>query len=140
MLTTDMPGEQLFSMVSNADQIGSYQTATNDQRITTIGKRLRKTSLDELPQLLNVLKGDMSFVGPRPDVPAQQNHYSTQEWQQRHSVRPGITGWAQATLRSSATPEERKQLDLEYVSNHSIGLDIKIMLLTAKQIIIKGGY
>lgn len=127
------------SMVVNADRIGGYSTADGDPRITALGRFIRRTSLDELPQLLNVLVGDMSIVGPRPDVPAQRDLYSQEEWLIRHSVRPGITGLAQSTLRSAATGEQRKALDLEYAKNVSMGLDIRIILMTFKQVIFKGG-
>ena len=92
------------SMRSDADQIGGHSTMRDDPRITKIGKFIRRTSLDELPQVFNVLKGDMSLVGPRPAVPAQRQNYSQNEWQKRHSVRPGITGLAQATVRLNAPP------------------------------------
>ncbi len=128
------------SMVINADKLGGYSTKQNDERITKIGSFIRKTSLDELPQILNVLKGDMSLVGPRPNVPQQINEYSADEWQLRNSVRPGITGLAQATLRSDATQLERWMLDRKYVENFSFFLDIKIILLTVKQVFSKGGY
>jgi lipopolysaccharide/colanic/teichoic acid biosynthesis glycosyltransferase len=128
------------SMVQNAAEVGSYQTAANDPRITNIGKLLRKTSLDELPQLLNVLLGDMSLIGPRPDLPAQRDQYTADEWQKRHLVRPGITGLAQATLRSAATAEQRKQLDLNYVDQHNLILDFKIAWWTCKQVTLKGSY
>jgi lipopolysaccharide/colanic/teichoic acid biosynthesis glycosyltransferase len=95
--------------------------------------------LDELPQLLNVLVGDMSIVGPRPDVPAQLSLYTEEEWMIRHSVRPGITGLAQSTMRSEATTEQRKSMDLEYAKNVSLGLDARIILMTIKQVIFKGG-
>lgn len=128
------------SMVADADRIGSYQTATNDARITRVGELLRRTSLDELPQLFNVLKGDMSFVGPRPDVPQQRENYTDQEWLKRISIKPGITGLAQATLRSAATKEQRLSLDLEYVDKASLLLDLKILLLTVRQVFGKGGF
>ena len=128
------------SMVSNAESLGSYQTSQGDSRITRTGGFLRRTSLDELPQLINVLKGDMSLVGPRPDVPAQRELYTDEEWAQRTSVRPGITGLAQATLRSAATMEQRKALDLEYVGKVSLWFDIKVMLLTVRQVLGKGSY
>lgn len=127
------------SMVANADQTGGYSTSRGDQRITRIGHILRRTSIDELPQLLNVLVGDMSLVGPRPDVPAQKSLYHKDDWEKRHRVRPGITGLAQATLRSSATMKQRTKLDLSYVDNQSLWLDIRIIALTARQILIKGG-
>jgi lipopolysaccharide/colanic/teichoic acid biosynthesis glycosyltransferase len=127
------------SMVLNADKIGGYSTADGDPRITRVGRVLRRTSLDELPQLINVLRGDMSLVGPRPDVPAQSSLYTPAEFARRNSVRPGITGLAQAKLRSQATSDERKKLDLEYVDRAGLLFDIKIMLLTVKQVIFKGG-
>lgn len=127
------------SMVSDAEAVGSYQTADNDPRITKFGSFLRHTSLDELPQLFNILKGDMSLVGPRPDVPAQQSNYSPEEWNERVSVKPGLTGLAQATLRSNAVGNQRLMLDLEYVRNANLVTDIKIILMTVRQIITKGG-
>jgi lipopolysaccharide/colanic/teichoic acid biosynthesis glycosyltransferase len=81
----------------------------------------------------------MSMVGPRPDVPAQRSLYTEEEWMLRHSVRPGITGLAQSTMRSDATKEQRKALDLEYVKNASLALDFRIILMTIKQVIFKGG-
>jgi lipopolysaccharide/colanic/teichoic acid biosynthesis glycosyltransferase len=128
------------SMVVHADQIGPYHTARGDARITRVGGFLRKTSLDELPQLLNVLRGDMSLVGPRPDVPAQEILYAPADWAKRCSVRPGLTGLAQATLRSAATPEERRRLDLEYVDRASLGFDLKILFLTVRQVLGRGSF
>jgi lipopolysaccharide/colanic/teichoic acid biosynthesis glycosyltransferase len=127
------------SMVVNADRMGGYSTADRDPRITPVGRFIRRTSLDELPQIFNVLAGDMSIVGPRPDVPAQRSLYSDDEWSLRHRVRPGITGLAQATLRSEATMEQRKQLDLKYASEASIWLDLRIIAMTFKQVFFKGG-
>ena len=127
------------SMVSNASTIGPYFTRDRDPRITTVGRYIRKTSLDELPQLFNVLRGDMSIVGPRPNVADQISEYSQADWDKRNSVRPGITGLAQAKLRSEATTEERTRLDLDYVDRASFGLDIWIILLTAKQVLFRGG-
>lgn len=128
------------SMVSSADQIGGYSTVPNDARITRVGAFLRKTSLDEIPQLINVLRRDMSLVGPRPDVPAQEINYSPEEWEKRCSVKPGITGLSQATLRSAASPEERKNMDLDYVTRQSFCLDIQILLMTVRQVFGKGGF
>jgi len=127
------------SMVLNADKIGSYATQDADPRITAVGRFIRRTSLDELPQLINILRGDMSFVGPRPDVPQQRDLYTEEEWTKRHSVRPGLTGLAQATLRSSATPEQRKRLDLQYVDHCGLVFDLKIVLRTIIQVSTKGG-
>jgi lipopolysaccharide/colanic/teichoic acid biosynthesis glycosyltransferase len=118
------------SMVVDAASIGPYHTSSGDPRITRVGRFMRRTSIDELPQLLNVLKGDMSVVGPRPDVPAQRALYSDSDWAQRCSVRPGITGLAQAVLRSQATPEQRLALDLRYAREQSFWLDAKIVAWT----------
>lgn len=126
------------SMVVNAAAIGPYHTSAGDPRITRVGRLIRRTSLDELPQLLNVLAGDMSLVGPRPDVPAQRSLYSHEEWAQRCSVRPGITGLAQATLRSEATPEQRLALDLRYAREHSLWLDLRILAWTVGRLAGKG--
>lgn len=128
------------SMTADAESVGGYATKKGDSRITSIGGFLRKTSLDELPQLFNVLKGEMSMVGPRPDVPMQESNYDVKDWIKRCRVKPGITGLAQATRRSNATPLERVRLDLEYVDKASTYLDIKIMLMTIKQLLFTGGY
>ncbi len=128
------------SMVQDAEKRGGYSTIQGDPRITRLGRFLRRSSIDELPQLLNVLMGDMSLVGPRPDVPAQRVGYSEEEWQVRHKVRPGITGLAQATVRSQAKTGQRKALDLEYVAKASFWFDLKILARTVKQILGKGSY
>ena len=128
------------SMVVNADKIGGYSTQVSDPRITKIGKILRKTSIDELPQLLNVLEGSMSIVGPRPNVPEQRADYTKHDWDLRNSVKPGITGLAQAKIRSAATAEERLKLDLEYIKKAGFCFDLWILLLTFKQVIFRGGY
>jgi lipopolysaccharide/colanic/teichoic acid biosynthesis glycosyltransferase len=113
------------SMVKNAASIGPYFTSANDPRITRVGRFIRRTSLDELPQLINVLTGDMSLVGPRPDVPAQQSLYTAADWAQRCSVRPGITGLAQALYRSDSTEAQRLEADLRYTREASLWLDLK---------------
>lgn len=123
------------SMVVNADKTGLYYTVPGDKRVTAVGRFLRKTSLDELPQLINVLLGHMSVVGPRPDVPAQKSLYSDSDWLKRLSVRPGVTGLAQATLRSSASDEQRCSLDLEYVENSNLWIDLKIIVMTARMVL-----
>ena len=127
------------SMVANADQIGGHSTVAGDARVTRVGRFIRRTSLDELPQLLNVLCGDMSLVGPRPDVPAQEADYAPEDWRLRNSVRPGVTGLAQALKRSAATPAERTEMDLRYVRQQSLWLDLKILWWTARQVISRGG-
>ena len=129
---------KLRTMKHQPQNAGDYRTVLNDPRITTVGKLLRKTSLDELPQLINVLKGDMSIVGPRPDTPMQEARYEPWQWEQRLSVRPGITGLAQATRRSLATHEERFFLDLEYIRRQSFALDIWICLKTVGMLGGKG--
>jgi lipopolysaccharide/colanic/teichoic acid biosynthesis glycosyltransferase len=128
------------SMIVNADALGGYSTLENDNRITAIGRVIRKTSIDELPQLFNVLNGTMSIVGPRPNVPAQKSEYSLEQWDKRNSVPPGITGLAQATKRSAFTFEERLEYDLNYVDNHTFLMDVKIIMMTVKQVFLKGGY
>jgi len=127
------------TMVSDADKIGGYSTTQNDSRITKIGKFLRKTSLDELPQFFNVLLGDMSFIGPRPDVPDQKKNYTSEEWIKRHHVLPGITGVAQSKNRHGTTNSARKKYDIFYNKKISLGLDIKIVLWTLK-VLKKGSY
>jgi lipopolysaccharide/colanic/teichoic acid biosynthesis glycosyltransferase len=118
------------SMVTNAAAIGPFNTSSNDPRITRVGRFIRRTSLDELPQLLNVLLGDMSLVGPRPDVPVQRSLYNDADWALRCSVRPGITGLAQVMLRSEGSEDQRRELDLRYVREHSVWLDLKILAWT----------
>jgi lipopolysaccharide/colanic/teichoic acid biosynthesis glycosyltransferase len=126
------------SMVTNAAALGPYYTTDDDPRITRVGRFLRRTSIDELPQLLNVLRGDMSLVGPRPDLPVQRDLYSASEWDERCSVRPGLTGLAQALVRSEATQAERLALDLRYVREQSLALDLRIMWLTLGRLGGKG--
>jgi len=110
----------------------------DDLRMTTFGTMLRSTSLDELPELWNVLKGDMSLVGPRPLLMEYLPLYSEQQ-KRRHEVRPGITGWAQVNGRNSLSWEERFNLDVWYVDNQSFWLDFKILLLTVKKVIMRDG-
>lgn len=116
----------------NAD--GSSFNAANDARVTRLGHFLRRTSLDELPQLLNVLTGEMSLVGPRPDQVDQAQFYSGAEWR-RTLVKPGITGLAQINGRNSISWAERKQLDIEYVAHQSWLLDLRILWRTIPYVI-----
>ena len=118
------------SMVKNAAALGPYFTSDNDPRITGVGRFIRRTSIDELPQLINVLRGDMSLVGPRPDVPAQRSLYSDADWALRCSVRPGITGLAQALYRSTSTDAQRLEADLRYAREHTLWLDARIIWWT----------
>lgn len=106
------------------------------ERTTKIGNFLRRYSLDELPGLLNVLKGEMSLVGPRP-LPSQYLSRYSQEQDRRHEVKPGITGWAQVNGRNAISWEEKFRLDVWYVDNKSFFLDIKILLLTIHKVILK---
>lgn len=108
------------------------------ERLTTIGRFVRKTSLDEIPQLLNVIKGDMSLVGPRPLLTQYMHLYSPYQ-NRRHEVKPGITGWAQINGRNAIDWETKFELDVYYVENISFKLDFKILLKTVKKIIIKEG-
>lgn len=126
------------SMVKDAATVGPWHTASDDPRITRVGRFIRRTSIDELPQLFNVLAGDMSLVGPRPDVPAQRALYSDADWALRCSVRPGITGLAQALLRSDATPQQRLDLDLRYAREHGPWLDLKVIGWTLGRLTGKG--
>jgi len=108
------------------------------ERLTPLSRFLRKTSLDELPELFNVLKGDMSLVGPRPLLMQYLNRYTTEQ-ARRHEVKPGITGWAQVNGRNAITWEEKFKLDVWYVDNMSFWLDLKILALTVWQILKREG-
>jgi lipopolysaccharide/colanic/teichoic acid biosynthesis glycosyltransferase len=118
--------------------------AKDDPRVTRIGRYLRNTRLDEIPQLWNVLRGDMAFVGPRPERPEFVQWLSEEIpfYDLRHMIRPGITGWAQVRYRYGASLEETKhklEYDLYYVKHQSIGLDLLIMFETIKTIILRRG-
>ncbi len=115
---------------------GSAFAGETDPRVTPVGRILRRTSLDELPQLFNVLKGDMSLVGPRPDQVDQLRYYTDRE-RKKLEVRPGITGLAQISGRNSITWEQRKALDVEYVERKSFWLDLRILLKTLPYFILR---
>lgn len=110
----------------------------DDMRLTKLGKFLRATSLDELPELINIIKGDMSIVGPRPQL-IRDMTFMDVEQRKRHTVLPGLTGWAQVNGRNGITWEEKLSLDLEYIQKISLINDLKIILLTIKQVIIRDG-
>ena len=137
--TQKRPGknERIFSilkfktMTDQKDQEGNL--LPDAKRLTKIGKLVRKTSLDELPQLINVLKGEMSIVGPRPLLPEYLSLYN-EEQKKRHAVKPGITGWAQINGRNAISWEDKFQFDVWYVENQSFGLDLKILFLTVKKV------
>lgn len=115
------------SMVMGAEEKGAgVFVSAEDKRITKIGRFIRKTSIDELPQLINVLKGEMSVVGPRPTLAYQVKRYNERQ-RRRLSVKPGITGWAQINGRNTMTWPEKIELDLWYIDHWSIGLDFKII-------------
>ena len=126
---------KLRTMVDGAEHIGAgLAVNANDSRITRVGALLRRTSLDELPNLVNVLRGEMTLIGPRPTLPAQVAQYTPRQ-HGRLSVKPGITGWAQVNGRASLPWSERIELDLYYVEHRSLALDLKILLLTAVRVL-----
>lgn len=120
------------SMTTAKDADGNL--LPDEQRLPKFGKLLRSTSLDELPELWNVLKGDMSLVGPRPLLMQYLDRY-TPEQRRRHDVRPGITGWAQVNGRNNVPWEERFKMDVWYVDNHNLLLDIKILWMTVLKVV-----
>ena len=122
------------TMYKNSEKSGKFWTDPNDDRITKVGYYLRKYSIDELPQLINVIKNEISLVGPRPDHILQKSDYKEYEINKRCSVKPGITGLSQVSGRSNLTFEQRKKFDLEYVDNYSFLLDIKILFKTFLQL------
>lgn len=144
IFTQERPGknEKIFkmykfrSMTSKKDENGNL--LPDEVRLTSFGKKLRSTSLDELPELFNILKGDMSIVGPRPllikYIPLYNDHQK-----RRHEVRPGFTGWAQCNGRNAISWEEKFNYDVEYVDHISFLMDIKIILKTIKIVLLKEG-
>jgi len=112
--------------------------APDAERLTPFGRKLRESSLDELPELWNVLKGEMSLVGPRPLLTAYLERYSPEQ-ARRHGVRPGITGWAQVNGRNATTWEERLRLDAWYADNHGLLLDLRILLRTLRLVCSRDG-
>lgn len=130
---------QMIKFRTMRDAIGSDgQPLPDVERITPFGRFLRSTSLDELPELWNVLKGDMSLVGPRPLLMEYLPLYSPEQ-ARRHEVRPGITGWAQVNGRNAISWEEKFKLDVWYVDNHNLWLDIKILYLTVRKVFARDG-
>ncbi|MDP4545699.1 sugar transferase [Psychrobacter faecalis] len=130
---------EMIKFRSMRDAIDSEGNALPDsERLTDFGKRLRDSSLDELPELWNVIKGDMSLVGPRPLLMEYLPLYS-KEQARRHNVRPGITGYAQVNGRNAIGWDKKFELDTWYIDNQSLWLDIKILLKTVKKVVIKDG-
>lgn len=124
------------TMNNRRDQTGKL--LPDSERITILGKFVRSTSLDELPQLVNVLVGDMSLVGPRPLLVKYLSLYNERQ-ARRHEVRPGITGWAQVNGRNAISWQERFELDVYYVDNLSFWLDLKILFLTVRKVLKREG-
>ena len=136
----ERPGkeEKIFKVMkfkSMTDERDAYGNLLPEaQRLTKVGAFIRKTSIDELPQLINVLKGDMALIGPRPLLPKYLPIYN-KEQHRRHEVRPGITGWAQVNGRNNVSWTEKFKLDIWYVDNCSLWLDIKIIFMTVKNVL-----
>ena len=124
------------TMTDERDENGNL--LPDEKRLTKIGKFIRSTSIDELPQLINVLKGDMALIGPRPLLPQYLPLYS-KEQARRHAVRPGITGWAQVNGRNAISWTKKFELDVWYVDHCSFLLDLKIIFLTIKKVFVREG-
>lgn len=124
------------TMTDVRDQAGKL--LPDEQRLTALGRFLRSTSLDELPQLWNVMKGEMSLVGPRPLLPEYLPRYTPSQ-RRRHAVKPGITGWVQVNGRNSLTWDQKFELDVWYVDHWSLWLDLKIVCLTMQQLLRRNG-
>ncbi|ADI00972.1 sugar transferase [Syntrophothermus lipocalidus] len=144
LFTQERPGKdgRIFRLIKFRTMTDERNAEGNllpdEQRLTRLGRFLRSTSLDELPELFNVLKGDMSLVGPRPLLMQYLDRY-TPEQARRHEVKPGITGWAQVNGRNAITWEEKFTLDVWYVDNWSLWLDLKILVLTLVKVIKREG-
>lgn len=134
--------EKLFRIVKfktmNDKKDSEGNLLSDAERLTTIGRFVRKTSLDEIPQLINVLKGDMSLIGPRPLLVQYLTLYNAEQ-KKRHDVRPGITGWAQVNGRNAISWQQKFEYDVWYVNHISLLLDIKILFLTVKKVFVREG-
>ncbi|WP_373598223.1 sugar transferase [Paraclostridium bifermentans] len=124
------------TMLDATDKWG--EQLPDEERLTSFGRLLRSTSLDELPELINVLKGDMSLVGPRPLLVEYKELYSKEQFR-RHEVRPGVTGWAQVNGRNTLAWDERFKMDIDYVDNFNIVMDIKILFMTVIKVLKRDG-
>ena len=124
------------TMTDEKDENGNL--LLDEKRLTPVGKFVRKTSIDEIPQLINVLKGDMSLIGPRPLLPQYLSLYSEKQ-RKRHKVKPGITGWAQVNGRNAISWTKKFEYDVWYVENLSVGLDLSIIFKTIKKVVISEG-
>ena len=134
--------EKLFNIIKFKTMTDAKDVHGNllpdSQRLTRVGSFVRKTSLDEIPQLFNVLKGEMSLIGPRPLLPEYLPLYNDIQ-KKRHQVRPGITGWAQVNGRNSIGWEEKFIFDVYYVNNFSFAMDLKVLFLTIKKVLLREG-
>lgn len=132
---------KLRSMRTDAEKNGPQWAAKNDPRVTQVGKFIRKTRIDELPQIINVLNGDMSLIGPRPerDVFTEQFEKEIPGFKKRLLVKPGLTGWAQVNGGYEATPEEKWKLDMYYIQKQSISLDLQIIFRTVWVVLTGSG-
>ncbi len=134
--------EVIFRLIKfktmNEKKNGAGQLLSDAERLTPIGKLVRKTSLDELPQLINILRGEMSFIGPRPLLVEYLPYYNAKE-RMRHSVKPGITGWAQVNGRNLLSWDKKFELDVWYVTNQTFWLDIKIIFKTVLKVFAREG-
>lgn len=132
---------KLRSMRTDAEKFGAQWAEKDDPRITKVGKFIRKTRIDEIPQLFNILKGDMSLIGPRPERPEFTFQFNTEipGFINRLSIKPGLTGWAQVNGGYEITPEEKLKEDMYYIKNRSILLDFKILFRTVKVILTGDG-
>lgn len=128
----------MYKFRSMINQKEGERPLSDEERLPKFGKMLRSTSLDEIPEFFNVLKGDMSLIGPRPLLVEYLTRY-TKEQNRRHEVKPGITGWAQVNGRNAISWDEKFKLDIEYVDKHNFLLDMKIVFLTLKKIFIREG-
>ena len=131
---TGLGGKEFSIMKFRTMRPMAYDGQPDNERDTPLGNRLRSTSLDELPQLWNVLRGDMSLIGPRPTLPEQVQHYSPRQ-RGRLAVRPGLTGWAQVNGRNSISWPERIELDLWYIEHRSLRLDVRIVARTLLRLV-----
>jgi len=132
---------KLRSMTIDAEKNGPQWAAKNDMRVTKIGKFIRKTRIDELPQLINVIKGEMSIIGPRPERPVFVEQFSKEipGFENRLLVKPGLSGWAQVNGGYDITPEEKLKYDLYYIKNMNVKLDMKIIYKTIKVVFTGDG-
>ena len=132
---------KLRSMRTDAEKFGAQWAEKDDPRITKVGKFIRKTRIDEIPQLFNILKGDMSIIGPRPERPSFTEEFNKEipGFINRLAVKPGLTGWAQVNGGYEITPEEKLREDIYYIKNRNILLDLKILFKTVKVVLTGDG-